>query len=303
MIRLKFVILFVSLLLVNLSFATHNRGGEITYIHLSGLTYEFTITTCTDIGSSTDRDELYIDFNLGTLYAERDTFQRATFTPSPFNHQKNVYIGTHTFTSSGTHRITIEDPNRNAGILNIYPTGGNSDDIVFALESFLIIDPTQGSLGGNNSVQFDNCPCPEIACVNKPYAYNPLAYDLDDDSLSYELVAPLGVFAVSLSMPAIYVFPNNIGGGGFSIDPVFGTVTWNNPMIQGEFNYAIKISEWRNGNFVGSVIRDVQVTVQGNCNNDPPEISPLPDTCIVAGENLSINVVGTDLGLLRHRFH
>lgn len=295
MIRLKFLILLVSLLLVNLSFATHNRGGEITYIHLSGLTYEFTITTCTDIGSSTDRDELYIDFNLGTLYAERDTFQRATFTPSPFNHQKNVYIGTHTFTSSGTHRITIEDPNRNAGILNIYPTGGNSDDIVFALESFLIIDPTQGSLGGNNSVQFDNCPCPEIACVNKPYAYNPLAYDLDDDSLSYELVAPLGVFAVSLSMPAIYVFPNNIGGGGFSIDPVFGTVTWNNPMIQGEFNYAIKISEWRNGNFVGSVIRDVQVTVQGNCNNDPPQISPLPDTCIVAGENLSINVVGTDI--------
>ena len=128
MIRLKFVILFVSLLLVNLSFATHNRGGEITYIHLSGLTYEFTITTCTDIGSSTDRDELYIDFNLGTLYAERDTFQRATFTPFPFNHQKNVYIGTHTFTSSGSHRITIEDPNRNAGILNIYPTGGNSDE-------------------------------------------------------------------------------------------------------------------------------------------------------------------------------
>ena len=34
----------------------------------------------------------------------------------------------------------MEDPNRNAGILNIWP-GGNSDDIVFALESFLIISP------------------------------------------------------------------------------------------------------------------------------------------------------------------
>jgi len=295
MIRLKVLILFISLFIVNFSFATHNRGGEITYIHLSGLTYEFTITTCTDIGSSTDRDELYIDFNLGTSYAEQDTFQRANFTPLLFNHQKNIYIGIHTFTSAGTHRITIEDPNRNAGILNIYPTGGNSDDIVFALESFLIIDPFQGSAGGNNSVQFDNCPCPEIACVNKPYSYNPLAYDLDDDSLSYELVAPLGVFAVALSMPAVYVYPNSIGGGNFSIDPVFGTVTWNNPMIQGEFNYAIKISEWRNGNFVGSVIRDIQVTVQGNCNNDPPEITPLPDTCILAGDNISINILGTDI--------
>ena len=43
---------------------SHNRGGEITYIHLGGLTYEFTITTCTDLGSATgaDRPELYLDF-------------------------------------------------------------------------------------------------------------------------------------------------------------------------------------------------------------------------------------------------
>ena len=59
--------------------ATHNRGGEITYTHVSGLTYLFTITTCTDVGSSTtDRDELYLDFDLGTPYAQRDTLQRLT---------------------------------------------------------------------------------------------------------------------------------------------------------------------------------------------------------------------------------
>ena len=48
--------------------ASHNRGGEITYTNVGGLTYEFTITTCTDLGSSTgtDRPELVIDFDLGT---------------------------------------------------------------------------------------------------------------------------------------------------------------------------------------------------------------------------------------------
>ena len=140
------VILFFGLLFTNHVFATHNRGGEITYVHISGLTYEFTITTCTDIGSSTqtDRDELYLDFDIGTPYAQTDTLERITETLMPFDHKKNIYRGIHTFTSAGTHRITMEDPNRNAGILNVYPSGGNSDDIVFALESYLIIDPTQG---------------------------------------------------------------------------------------------------------------------------------------------------------------
>lgn len=277
--------------------ATHNRGGEITYTHVSGLTYLFTITTCTDVGSSTtDRDELYLDFDLGTPYAQRDTLQRDTETPMPFDHKKNVYTGLHTFTSAGTHRITMEDPNRNLGIENIYTqSGGSSDDIVFALEAYLIIDPTQGLAGANNSPQFDDCPCPAIACVNKPYCYNPLAYDLDDDSLSYELVAPLGLDAVPLVIPSIYMFPDDVGGGNMTIDPVTGTVCWNNPMMQGEFNFTIKINEWRNGVSIGYVIRDVQLTVQANCLNDPPEILPIQDTCIVAGETISFNIEGSDV--------
>ena len=53
---------------------SHNRGGEITYLHLGGLTYEFTITTCTDLGSATgaDRDELYLDFDLGTTFSQQE---------------------------------------------------------------------------------------------------------------------------------------------------------------------------------------------------------------------------------------
>lgn len=279
------------------AFATHNRGGEITYTHISGLTYEFVITTCTDVGSSTtDRDELYLDFDLGTSYAQRDTLERFSQTSMPFDHKKNVYKGIHTFTSAGTHRLSMEDPNRNLGIENINTqSGGSSDDVVFALEAYLIIDPTQGLAGANNSPQFDDCPCPAIACINKPYCYNPLAYDLDDDSLSYELVAPLGLNALPLAIPSIYSYPDDIGGGNISIDPATGTVCWLNPMMQGEFNFTIKISEWRNGNIIGFVMRDIQLTVQANCLNDPPEVDPVDDTCIVAGETLLINISGNDI--------
>ena len=286
---------FLILLLPIYVLGSHNRGGEITYIHLGGLTYEFTITTCTDLGSATgaDRPELYLDFDLGTPFAERDTLQRTSQQPLSLNHKKNTYVGVHTFTSTGTHRISMEDPNRNAGILNIWP-GGNSDDIVFALESFLIISPVLGASGGNNSVQFTECPCPAVGCVNKPYCYNPMGYDPDGDSLSYELVIPLGTDALPLILGNFYVFPDAVGGGNLSIDPISGTVCWNNPMIVGEYNFTIKISEWRNGYLIGSVLRDVQLTIKNNCNNNPPYINPIADTCIRAGSTLNVNVQGTD---------
>ena len=58
---------FLFLLIPIFIWGSHNRGGEITYTHIEGLTYEFTITTCTDLGSvtGTDRPELFLDFDLG----------------------------------------------------------------------------------------------------------------------------------------------------------------------------------------------------------------------------------------------
>ncbi|MCH1611714.1 MAG: gliding motility-associated C-terminal domain-containing protein [Flavobacteriales bacterium] len=286
---------FLFLLIPIFIWGSHNRGGEITYSHIGGLTYEFTITTCTDLGSATgtDRPELFLDFDLGTPFAQRDTLTRTSEVPLSLNHKKNIYVGIHTFTSTGTHRISLEDPNRNAGILNVWP-GGNSDDVIFALETFLIISPVLGASGGNNSVQFTECPCPAIGCLNKPYCYNPMAYDPDGDSLSYELVVPLGQDALPLLLGSYYVFPDAIGGGNFTIDPVFGTVCWNNPLMVGEFNFTILISEWRNGYKIGSVIRDIQLTINNNCINNPPDISPIEDTCIKAGSTLNINIQGVD---------
>ena len=39
--------------------ATHNRAGEVTYRHLTGNTYEVTITTCTKTSVIADRDWLH----------------------------------------------------------------------------------------------------------------------------------------------------------------------------------------------------------------------------------------------------
>lgn len=278
-------------------FASHNRGGEITYVHLGGYTYEFTITTCTDVGpaAQADRDELYINYGDGDI----DTLPRIQEIPQPFDHQKNVYKGIHTFSSAGTYTICMEDPNRNNGILNINGSGGsasgwgNSDNITFSLQSQLVISPFLGN--ANNSVQFDECPCPAIACIGVPYCYNPQAVDPDGDSLSYELVAPLGSNCSSLGVPTSYDFPPNIGGGTGTMDNETGTYCWISPTMVGEFNITFKITEWRNGYPVGYVYRDIQVTVDGNCNNTPPELTVPDDICVTAGDVVNFNVSATDV--------
>ena len=274
------VFLFASLQV----FATHNRSGSITYRHLSGYTYEFTVTTCTKTSSDADRPELEIKWGDGTL----DTIPRINIDfDAVYDVQKNTYTGTHTFTGPDTYIVSVEDPNRNAGVLNIT----NSVDKVFCIQTEIVISPFIGT--PNNSLIIEDCPCPEFACLNKKYCYNLSAYDPDGDSLSYSLVPCRGEDCLEMSIPEVYKYPQAVGGGMLSIDPVSGTLCWDAPQFQGEYNLAIKISEWRNGFYVGSVLQDMQLTVRA-CNNDSPEIVDVADTCVLAGTSVNIPFVATD---------
>lgn len=280
-----FTLIFVLFLAFSLR-STHNRGGEITYRHLGGNTYEFTITTCTKSSAPADRPELYIDWDDGT---SNDTVPRSQIVLIPgYDAQKNVYISTHTFAGAGTFRVTVEDPNRNGGIINI--GGSSSDQQTFCLATEIVINPF---LGINNSVQFTDCPCPEYACAGVQYCYNPQAFDPDGDSLSYSLVPCLGLGCNSMAIPLVYQFPDAYGGT-ITLDQNSGTLCWNSPSLLGEFNIAILIEEWRNGVRIGSVLRDIQITVLSNCFNDPPVINNVFDTCVIAGDLLTIPVTATD---------
>ena len=64
-IKKLFLLIFVSFCFVNLN-ATHNRAGEITYVQLSDLTYEITITTFTYTLSFADRPTLDVEWGDNT---------------------------------------------------------------------------------------------------------------------------------------------------------------------------------------------------------------------------------------------
>lgn len=275
---------FLLLVIPIASLATHNRSGSITYVHLYGTTYEFTVTTCTKSSSDADRPELEIRWGDGTS----DTLVRSGLVEiADYDVQKNTYVGVHTFTGPDSYIIEVEDPNRNAGVLNIT----NSVDKVFCIQTELIISPFIGS--PNNSLIIEDCPCPEFGCVNEIYCYNVSAYDPDGDSLSYSLVPCRGVDCLEMSIPAIYKYPNDVAGGEISIDPVTGTMCWDSPTLQGVYNIAIKISEYRNGFYVGAVLQDMQFEIVA-CAHDAPTIEEIEDTCVFAGTNLNIPIVGTD---------
>lgn len=54
--------------------ATHNRAGEITYVQLSDLTFEITITTFTYTLSFADRQQLEVNWgDNSTSIAERNS--------------------------------------------------------------------------------------------------------------------------------------------------------------------------------------------------------------------------------------
>lgn len=268
------------------AFATHNRAGEITYRHIEDLTYEFTITTYTDPASLADRDALGIDWGDGSPV---DTLPRSSIELLTPDIQKNEYIGRHSFAGVGTYIISMVDPNRVEGILNI----DGSVNVPFCLmDTFIIWDPL--TLGYNDSPILLNPPI-DYANLGELFTHNPAAFDPNGDSLSYELVVPFQY--PGIVVPG-YQYPDDrtmcTDTDVFSINTFNGDVVWDVPScLTGIFNIAILITEYRDGIKMGTVLRDMQIFVE-NYNNHAPVIAELNDTCIYAGEELNLLVTATD---------
>ncbi len=270
-------LLILLLLSPVLAFSTHNRAGEITYRHLGGYTYEVTVLTYTFTPSLANRDSLTVVWGDGTV-PETIMIDQKIFLPNDVRY--NTYVGTHTYPGPGTYTISMEDPNRNAGVINM-PGSVNE---AFYIETMLVINPFLGP----NSSPVLLAPPIDNACVGQPFMHNPTAWDPDGDSLSYQLIScrcENGWKCKSYTDPPA---PNYLG-----IDPVTGDFIWDYPMMNGEYNIAILIEEWRFGIRIGYVIRDMQIFVTA-CNNQPPVIAEINDTCAIVGDTLELTVTATD---------
>ncbi len=211
------------------------------------------------------------------------------------------YSVLHTYTTAGTFTVTYHERDRSRGVLNI----ANSEDVPYV--SFVTFT-TNPALGCNHYPVLSVPPL-DRACKDVAFLHNPGAYDVDGDSLSYELTVP----AASPTASAPYTSPidpryytnyalgneEDTGPPIFRIDPRTGQLTWDAAGMIGEYNIAFKVNEWRRDTLSGfyfklsTTTRDMQIIVE-ECLNTRPRISVPSDICVIAGELVEAEVFGTD---------
>jgi len=214
-------------------------------------------------------------------------FHRDDSTDIPGDIRINHYTETHTYTGPGIDTIWFVDPNRNGNVINV----PNSFFTPFAIYTILRVGLPVG--GPDNSPVLLNPPI-DSGCVGIPFLHNPVASDPDHDSLSYELIFCRG--EGNLPIPD-YTYPH--ATNSFTLNAVTGELIWDSPDSAGEYNIAFLIISWRKfGNGwirIGEVERDMQVRII-HCPETfaPPQILPVADTCVLAGDSLAFNVTAFD---------
>lgn len=245
----RFFFVTVSLLVALVTEAAY-LGAEIRYVPLAGMANTYTISV--DLYRSLnggDRPEIILDLGDGTI----DTVPRTTLQDfDPANDCGPIRLSTyqvvHTYADVGSYTIRFEAGNRGSGVLNIPNSIGQSA----CIEALLVIDPV---LGPNTSISFDTLQFLTRQNWNT-LIHAPGARDPDGDSLAFELLPPQGTGCVTI--PG-YLFPE--GSSYTWLHPENGVYEWDHPPFSGEWSIAIRGSEYRNGQLIGHVTRDMSICV------------------------------------------
>lgn len=266
--------------MVNTAYATHLKAGQLTASQSStnSLHYSFTLTVYTDVhaidhDTTLDLQYAEIDFNDGTV----STVSRTGFKQLDDGTFENTFVFTHTFPAPGNYFVAFYEQNRNANILNI----PNSDGVPFYIQTYINISPFTGV----NNTPVLTVPPIDDAAVGQIYIHNPGAFDPDGDSLSFKLTFPKQSRNNNVTG---YSYPQ-----GVSLDPITGDLIWDRPLVEGLYNIAFIVEEWREGRRISYVLRDMQIEVIES-ENDPPVLTIPVDTCIIAGSIYRDTIFATD---------
>jgi gliding motility-associated-like protein len=266
--------------------ATHNRAGEITYVQIGPSTIRATVTTYTKTSSvAADRDSLEIQWGDGssTMVA------RSVEIPLPNDIKLNQYIAEHTYPGPAVYVVSMFDPNRNDGILNV--NNGLSDQVQFYLQTEVTF--LNATFQGPNSSPILLQRPIDIGFIGQPFQHTLNAWDPDGDSIAYEMITPLQGFNTPVPnyqlVTAISPGPNN----NLTFDTQTGLITWTSPQRAGEYNIAVLVKSYRNGVYLGGIVRDMQIIIL-NSQNRPPVIQAPDELCVVAGEFIEISIGASD---------
>lgn len=310
--------------------ATHMIGGDIAYRCLGNNKFEITLTLYQDCLNGEpqaileDNPAFYNIYTRGSnpslVRSGEATYISKTILDPNFSNecinnspntclQREVFKFTETLLPSSTgYYIVYQRCCRNAAINNIVNPGNTG--VTYMAE----IPPFSSGQCPNNSAIFKNFP-PQIICVNNPFSYDFSALDSDGDSLTYELCAahpggsatnpkPAGSAVPPPPYPSVvYVPPYSatspvLGFPPLSIDLHTGLMT-GTPTSIGRFVVTVCVKEWRNGELLNTVSRDVQFVIT-NCSKaviaEIPELPDFPNTYAIQCKGYTVTFKNNSTG-------
>jgi hypothetical protein len=151
-------------------------------------------------------------------------------------------------------------------------TGAGSD----ALYTYAMLNNASGAC--NNSPFFSLPPVFNI-CTQQRFCFGANAIETDGDSLTYEMIAPLTGANSTVTYSGSYsVSQPVISNPPVTFDVLSGTICMV-PTMQDVTPIAVLISEYRDGQLIGQVERDIQLNVL-NCSNNYPFLSGINGTFV-----------------------
>ena len=296
--KLAILVVGLSVFIPSESWATHIVGGNLTYRHISGTTYQVRLTLRRDcllgspeaqfddpasIGIFTSSGALAIWVgNNGQLkipFMSSDTLNQYIRSDCGFE-------GTQVCVHETIYQGNISLPERPGGYILAYQRccrNATINNILNPLETgstYWVAVSEQALVTKNTSPEFKEWPDVYI-CANKPLVFDHSAKDANGDSLVYKLCIPSTGATLANPKPQPPGFPpyvniqwappyslnDMMGGVPLKIDSKTGVITAN-PNLVGQFLIGICVEEYRNGVLLGTVRRDFQYNVRV-CSQPP----------------------------------
>ena len=270
--------------------ATHAAGADLTYTSLGGLVYQVDATFYRDCNGTLEPGNVTISYKSASCGFTRTAL--ANKIPNDNGSEITMPCATAPSTCNGgnspgirkwIYRAIITLPAacsdwmfsyriccRNCTISTIQNPCASGSEIY--IESAL----NNLAAPENNSPQFSNAPI-AFVCLAQNFNYNSGVYDVDGDSISYELIAP----KTSATTEVTYIAPASaqapvISSTPFLMNAITGDINFTASTLQISV-MAVRVNEFRDGVLIGSTIRDIQVYTQ-NCFNSIPTASGINGT-------------------------
>lgn len=281
------LVIAVLSLVGNQALASHAMGADLTYECLGGNTYKVRLSFYRDCIGIPAPANIYVNIrstscnqNLGvTAYPIAGTGQEVTYLCPTATSTCNggTFTGIQEWIYEGIVTLPMQCTDwtfsyslccRNAAITTITSPGSNTFYIYATLDNASSIC--------NSSPIFTNKPVP-FTCLGQQFCFNHGAYDADGDSLVYSLVNPKQTATTNVAYIAPYNANNPLNSSpALQFNSATGDICFTPQQLQVTV-MAVLVKEYRNGVLIGSVVRDIQVTVL-NCTNDLPTLTGINGT-------------------------